>query len=72
MDVSSFSELELALEVTALLSSCRCLQTRQQAELQNWGKCEELHLRRGLPLVAIVTMSVGKTLCNTNAKLLLH
>ena len=55
--------LELALEVRALLPSRRRLQTRQQAELLS---------RRGLPLVAITTMSKRKSLRVTNAKLLLN
>ena len=37
------------------------LAIQQTESLQNWGRIEELCLRRGLPLIAITTMSKNKT-----------
>ena len=50
---------KLTLELSWGAHCSRRWQTGQQAEsLQNWGKMnEELRLRRGLPLVAIPSMS---------------
>ena len=53
--VSSFSKLTLELAWGALRSPLA--DQTKAASLQNWGRIEELCLRRGLPLVAIATMS---------------
>ena len=66
--VSSFSKLTLELALQSPLAD----QTTSRIAVE-LGKNEELHLRRGLPLVAIVTMSKRNKLFRiTNSKLVLH